>query len=150
MGPQKQAWHQKLLSRRGKDHRASTVEVGSPDTSTLDDSEYGDKYGLFHVCDCDPSINNSSYPIDVVAVHGVNGDAFHTWTTHGKFWLRDFLSKDLPDARIFTFGYASKISFTCARGELRDFARSLLESLRMARPTREVCLINAAHRIWSS
>lgn len=43
----------------------------------------------------------------IVAVHGVGGDVINTWT-HPKskaFWLKDILPRQIPDARIMTFGY---------------------------------------------
>jgi len=44
--------------------------------------------------------------IDVIAVHGLSGHRENTWTANnGKMWLKDFLPHDLPNARIFTYGY---------------------------------------------
>ncbi|MCJ1354518.1 MAG: hypothetical protein MMC33_004507 [Icmadophila ericetorum] len=45
----------------------------------------------------------------VVAVHGLNGDPFRTWTTErsGKMWLKDpsLLPSHLKNSRILTYGY---------------------------------------------
>ncbi|KAF2266734.1 ribonuclease-like protein p/mrp subunit [Lojkania enalia] len=47
--------------------------------------------------------------VDIVAVHGLNGDPFKTWTTSEtqKFWLGDpdLLPSNLKRSRILTFGY---------------------------------------------
>lgn len=51
--------------------------------------------------------------IEVVAVHGLQGDAYRTWEhDNGSLWLRDFLPEDIPNARIMTFGYDSTIAFS--------------------------------------
>ena len=44
--------------------------------------------------------------LDIVAVHGLNGHREETWTAENRVnWLRDLLPKDLPTARIFSWGY---------------------------------------------
>jgi len=44
----------------------------------------------------------------IIALHGLGGDAFKTWTDkQGHLWLRDSLPGHIPDARIMTFGYDS-------------------------------------------
>lgn len=69
--------------------------------------------------------------IDIVAVHGLGGDAFATWThaKSKKFWLRDFLRQQIPDARIMTFGYNADAAFGQSTAEIIDHAKSLLASL---------------------
>ena len=72
---------------------------------------------------------------DIIAVHGINGDAFNTWThgDDGALWLRDTLPSQIPGARVFTFGYDSNVAFTRAKGSLDSYARELLEQLNAVR-----------------
>ena len=79
------------------------------------------------------------YTVDVVAVHGLGGDVYKTWThDNGKLWLRDFLPGDLPGARVFTYGYNSTFIFSRDTGTLREYARALLEDIRCERTPLEV------------
>ena len=95
--------------------------------------ERHEKYGLFELSPEQDTIQDPGQP-DIVAVHGLNGDAFKTWThPNGRLWLRDFLPDQVPGARVFSFGYPSEVAFTTAKGKLLDFARSLLESLKSRR-----------------
>ena len=86
--------------------------------------------------------NNVQFPVDVVAVHGFNGHPYRSWTANTeegqKVWLRDFLPKALPGARIFSFGYDSKLGPTRATGTIDTFARSLLNALRIKRSEPQV------------
>ena len=52
-------------------------------------------------------------------------------------WLRDFLSKDMPQCRTMIYGYNSKLS---ARGfdTTADYSRGLREAIKNARGTKEV------------
>ncbi|KAG6045408.1 hypothetical protein E4U39_002406 [Claviceps sp. Clav50 group G5] len=58
---------------------------------------------------CDPK----DAEIDIVAVHGLGGQGFHSWTSwdsktrKAKPWLQELLGVDFPKARIMTFGYLS-------------------------------------------
>jgi hypothetical protein len=64
-------------------------------------------------------------------VHSLGGDAFTTWThpKSKKFWLRDFLPRQIPDACIMTFGYNADAAFGQSTAEIVDHAKSLLPSL---------------------
>jgi hypothetical protein len=98
-----------------------------------EDAPTDDKYGLFPL---NESIGQtaSNISVDVVAVHGLGGDAYKSWTHgNGKLWLRDFLPGDLPCARVFTYGYNSAIVFSRETSTLRDYARALLEDVRSER-----------------
>jgi hypothetical protein len=50
----------------------------------------------------------------IVAVHGLNGDPFRTWTTEGseKMWLKDpsLLPSNLKNSRILTYGYNTMVT----------------------------------------
>ncbi|KAF1843675.1 ribonuclease-like protein p/mrp subunit [Cucurbitaria berberidis CBS 394.84] len=52
--------------------------------------------------------------VDIVAVHGLNGHPFKTWTTNktNRFWLKDsdLLPTHLKRARILTFGYNAAVA----------------------------------------
>lgn len=72
--------------------------------------------------------------IDVVAVHGLQGDAFKTWEhENGSMWLQDFLPADIPDARIMTFGYDSTVAFSRSVAKIEDKALELLNHLSAER-----------------
>jgi len=80
-----------------------------------------------------PSNNESlSEAFIGVAIHGIGGDAYRTWmASNGALWLRDFLSKDIENVRVFSFGYDARVWPTKAKGTVESFARSLLNDLRM-------------------
>lgn len=90
------------------------------------------------------------YSNSIVAVHGLGGHPYKTWTEGQKLWLRDFIPKDLPRARILTFGYNAGLAFTKSTSTIRDFAVQLLESLRQLRrrtANDSVRLIAAVNRV---
>ena len=112
--------------------QTSAIRSKSPRTITQ-------KWGLFHL---NPTISHNdfietenSYPVDIVAVHGITGSAFDTWTSNpsGTFWLRDFLPKEFPGARVFSYGYPADVFFSKERGDIGTFARELLSKLRRER-----------------
>ncbi|KAH0559359.1 hypothetical protein GP486_004127 [Trichoglossum hirsutum] len=93
-----------------------------------------EQFGLFALTSGAADTLDSGLP-DIIAVHGINGDAFNTWThgDRGALWLRDFLPSQIPGARVFTFGYNSNVAFTRAKGSLDSHARELLEQLNAVR-----------------
>jgi hypothetical protein len=71
---------------------------------------------------------------DIIAIHGICGDPLKTWTHEsGALWLRDFLPKDINGARVFSFGYDAEVALTKSLASLDDFARSLLNNIKLER-----------------
>ena len=68
-------------------------------------------FGLVRLTDSNMnSSGDSEHLLAVAAVHGLNGDAYMTWThTNATFWLRDYLSTFLTSCRVPIYGYPSKI-----------------------------------------
>lgn len=84
---------------------------------------------------------HNQYPVDVIAIHGLNGHYERTWTENGTLWLRDLLPEDLPGARVYSFGYDSRI-FTDTVMTIGDYALELLNAISRERASDEVMLLN--------
>lgn len=71
----------------------------------------------------------------IVAVHGLNGHREETWTVNGVNWLRDLLPKDIPNARIFSWGYDANTHSTSpiSAQYLYDHATTLISDLCLKR-----------------
>ena len=111
-----------------------SLDVSSPDRT--------EKYGLFPMTPTDSSLNvsevRSDYLLDIVAIHGITGDAYDTWThENGYFWIRDCLPQDFPGARVWSFGYDAAL-WSRSQGDITSFARSLLNSLTRERMNNKV------------
>ena len=79
----------------------------------------------------------------ICAIHGLNGNAFQTWTakTNSKMWLRDLLpsSKPFDNARIMTFGYSSQLADRANLSGISEWAHHLLVSMSGVRQSQKVC-----------
>ena len=93
-----------------------------------------DRHGLiplYPIPNSAPANDNVStsecYPVDIVAIHGLSGDAYTTWEdpSSGKLWLRDFLPSILPGCRVFSFAYPADV-FSGAFAGIDQFAKRLL------------------------
>jgi len=72
--------------------------------------------------------------VDIVAVHGLNGNAYTSWEhENGNLWLRDLLPGTIPGARVFTYGYPAQLFFSNSTAGLRDYSQRLLSSLNDVR-----------------
>ncbi|KAG0648829.1 hypothetical protein D0Z07_4939, partial [Hyphodiscus hymeniophilus] len=73
----------------------------------------------------------------IVAVHGLNGDPYRTWTTKsGICWLKDLLPANLKNARVLTFGYnANATSFlgSTSSDRILQHAQTLVAQLNADR-----------------
>ena len=125
----------------------STVDQSKDDPSNIDgfglfrlDSRNGTKLGENTIGASSRSqVEVKPHTADVIAIHGLGGSAYKTWThENGVLWLRDFAPNEFPGARIYTFGYDSGFAFSKGTGTMRDFAKSLLEAIKLERVTSEV------------
>ena len=88
------------------------------------------------------------YNFDIVAIHGLGGHPYDTWSSGSppdeKLWLRDFLPRNLPGARVFTYGYDSGVFFSTSTGDMHSYALGLLNNLNLERQEQSVrTLINS-------
>lgn len=117
-------------------------EVDPDDDGTATIESQNEQFGLFPIAGPDEDeefpAGASVYAVDVIAVHGLGGDAYRTWEhANGHLWLRDIFD-EIPGARVYTYGYDSGYAFSRGTGTLRDFARQLLNFVRLIRRTDEV------------
>lgn len=80
--------------------------------------------------------------ISLVAIHGLAGDPFTTWT-HVKghpMWLRDLLPQVMPNIRIMTYGYNTSFLNYTAKQDVRSIAAKLLAELADLRSGEEVSM----------
>lgn len=111
----------KLLKKLGK--RPSDAGTGPPQRL--------ERFGLFLLAESAPSPDDKSFPVDIIAVHGLNGDAYTTWQhQNGTLWLRDLLPGSLPGCRVFTYGYDAQVAFSTSFAAVQSYARQLLSSVR--------------------
>jgi hypothetical protein len=94
-----------------------------------------EKSGLFELAKGKHDVEKT---IDVVAVHGLQGDSYQTWThENGTMWLESILPDKIPYARIMTFGYNSRIAFSSSAAQLEDKSIELINRLSMKRSSVE-------------
>ena len=134
----------RLLKRLGKRSVSSSPPKAEPSEARAPRSE---RYGLMLLAgglDAIPDYSGTEqYPVDIVAVHGLNGDAYTTWThKNGVLWLRDLLPGLLPGCRVFTYGYPSQVVFSTSFAKVQEYARQLLSSLRDVQEDSEVLRSN--------
>ncbi|MCJ1451370.1 hypothetical protein MMC28_001706, partial [Mycoblastus sanguinarius] len=75
--------------------------------------------------------NSGDLKVDIVAVHGLNGDAKDTWTDPKTkaFFLEDYLPTDVKGARVLNFSYNADAAFGNTTADILDHAKNLLASL---------------------
>ncbi|CAM1505855.1 Fc.00g114920.m01.CDS01 [Cosmosporella sp. VM-42] len=83
-----------LISRPGHGKATEAVSQESP-------SFVGPEWGLFHLASSPPVDGDEEFPVDIIAIHGLNGNRLSTWTHENKtLWLRDLLPGLLPGCRV--------------------------------------------------
>ncbi|KAI2470183.1 hypothetical protein F4781DRAFT_185637 [Annulohypoxylon bovei var. microspora] len=68
---------------------------------------------------------------DLIAVTGLGGHAFVSWqNAKGQMWLRDYLPADVPNLRVFTYGFPSTLWKTTSTATLSDHTHHFISQLR--------------------
>ncbi|KAK3331711.1 hypothetical protein B0T19DRAFT_85724 [Cercophora scortea] len=89
-----------------------------------------------------PEAKSISIDIDIVFVHGLRGDPVKTWTSDqsgsatNRCWPRDFLPKDIPNARVISWGYDADVAHLISAASSKSIyghAKTLLEDLARQR-----------------
>ena len=81
--------------------------------------------------------------VDIVAVHGLNGHCEKSWTTSNRVnWLVDLLPNDLPNMRVYTWGYNASTGGNDPDGtpSLQRISEELVSDLWEARELTRVCV----------
>ncbi|EMD85651.1 hypothetical protein COCC4DRAFT_181892 [Bipolaris maydis ATCC 48331] len=112
-------------------------------------TEHKKSYGLFLLHEnALPDDSKDYIGVDVVAIHGLNGDAYTTWRhENGTLWLRDLLPSALPGSRVFTYGYPSELFWSNSVATLRDYSGNLLSSLGAVWEGRQRPIIFVCHSL---
>ncbi|EXA29670.1 hypothetical protein FOVG_18861 [Fusarium oxysporum f. sp. pisi HDV247] len=105
-------------------------------------------YGLMQVH------NGENAKVDVVFLHGLRGDREKTWTQDGVLWPKDLLPQDIPESRIFLFGYDTGITHrdqsSVTKTEIHSDAEDLCAKLaaeRSSTGTEDRPIIFIAHSL---
>ncbi|ODM19338.1 hypothetical protein SI65_05956 [Aspergillus cristatus] len=110
--------------RQGKEERQPLTTVYNGENPVV---EYQTSYPSSVILV--PVANQASARI--VAVHGLNGDAFGSFTStiNGKFWLadEDMLPRHIPNCRVLTFSYPALTS--SPREAIKQHAKTLVKEL---------------------
>ena len=119
------------LTKRSQSVDAGASGVVPPATQPLTARVSSKRLGLICLAESTPGLGDcEQYSVDIIAVHGLNGDSYTTWThENGTLWLKDFLPSSLPGCRVFTYGYPSEL-FSSSVAEVKGYARRLLGSIR--------------------
>ncbi|KFY00368.1 hypothetical protein V490_01391 [Pseudogymnoascus sp. VKM F-3557] len=92
------------LFYRPRDPEQGELQLANDDTLTLSKEFFG--FTPLYV----PPKEKGPIAADIIAVTGLGGHAYGSWShSDERMWLRDYLPKDAPNARILTYGYQSAL-----------------------------------------
>jgi len=76
----------------------------------------------------------------IIAVHGLGSHAIGAFKAkdNNSVWLRDFLPKDIPTARMLVYGYDTTITDKDAKYSIKDLGRAFLDSYKAFREATQV------------
>lgn len=87
----------------------------------------------------------SNTRLDIVAIHGLGGDAYTTWMDGSRIWLSEFLPSHVPEARVLSFGYSVSDALACFGAGIEQQAIKLLSKLKAARDNKSRKIVFVCH-----
>ncbi|KAJ5718746.1 hypothetical protein N7488_004392, partial [Penicillium malachiteum] len=81
---------------------------------------------------------------DIITITGLDRHTYGSWQGKGnlkRMWLRDFLSKDLPQCRTMIYWYNSKLS-SHGVDTILDYGRERMEEIKKIRNTKEIGMLS--------
>lgn len=85
---------------------------------------------------------------DIILIHGLTGDSLRTWQHQpsGVHWPTDLLPKEIPEARILTFGYDADVTKLfggpVGQSTLRNHAATLVSEYSVIRQQDALAISN--------
>ncbi|EEY16823.1 het-eN [Verticillium alfalfae VaMs.102] len=98
--------------------------------------------------------------VDIIFIHGITGHPYKTFATNGAspiYWPTQLLARDVPEARILSFGYdadVAKFLGPVGQNDIREHAATLISDIATvriedhARDSEALADIEAAFGIW--
>lgn len=79
----------------------------------------------------------------IIAVTGLAAHAFGSWAHSSQnMWLRDYLPKDIANARILIYGYPSQLQGNTSRSILSDHTNNFIQRLLTMRDSARVSILS--------
>lgn len=78
--------------------------------------------------------------VSIIAVTGLAAHAYGSWAHSSHYmWLRDYLPRDITNARVLIYGYPSQLQGNMSRSILSDHSNNFIHRLLMMRDSARVC-----------
>ncbi|KAL9133201.1 MAG: hypothetical protein Q9175_005624 [Cornicularia normoerica] len=126
----------------------ATVTFQASNRSVLSPRLLGGDIGI----DCDfhgfTPLNHLLEPIaaDIIALTGLAAHASGSWAYSAQnMWLRDYLPRDVSNARILIYGYPSQLHGNISRSILSDHSTNMNQRL-LTLPVRSIIFLGAPHK----
>ncbi|KAE8443861.1 hypothetical protein EG329_001270 [Mollisiaceae sp. DMI_Dod_QoI] len=85
-------------------------------------------YGLKVLCEPTSSPDRTDN-YTIVFIHGLNSSSLATWGAVDKYWPRDLLPQDVPEARILTYDYDFHIPMSSSHPHTHNAEKILVDSV---------------------
>ena len=129
-----------ILEEPSEEQIQNLLEIETSDHAEAPQPQ-NEQYGLFHLnssASQPPDSPQDACKLDIVAVHGLGGDAYRTWQHENGFnWLQH-LEEVFTGIRVYSYGYDSGVAFSGGTASLTDYARHLLSLVKMTRSSEKV------------